>query len=139
MLLLMTSLLTASCAALHVSPMWGAVRPTDASVAYRAAVLRMDEEAELYAVPFSTNVTAAADDIKEVLTPQGFEGDEPAAPSPEAAAKAKWLAKTYGEPSSTPPADASPTQEPGTPSAEDVDKAAWLAARARPSWGGKTD
>ena len=99
MLMTMTSLL-AGCAALHIAPSRGVFKPV---VARRAAVLVMDEEIESYSVPF-TNVTAAVADIKEVLTTEGFSDaeedfvdDEVPAPSAEDAARAAWLAQTYGD------------------------------------------
>jgi len=75
----------AGCAALRIGPP-SAVRP---AIACRA-VLVMDSESEVYSVPF--NVSAAAADIKEVLTTDAA----PTVLSPEEAARAAWLAKTYG-------------------------------------------
>lgn len=121
MLALMSALFAGS-AALHIAPVsHGYVKP---SVAPRAAVLKMDEETESYTTPFSADVTPAAEEIKEVLAPQGFMSDD-------AAAKAAWMAKTYGTPA--PMADATPPPENLTP--EEEAKRKWLAARARPSWG----
>eukprot|EP00966_Prymnesium_polylepis_P166408 3846982-Prymnesium_polylepis.2 len=108
------SVLLAGCAALLV-PTRLAVRP---AVARRAAVLVMDEEAESYLVPF--NVTAAVAEIKEMLAEEDFSDAETAAQyapygaievlsDAEAAGKAAWLAKAYGErPSSTGEAAAAP-------------------------------
>ena len=98
------------CAALHLAPTLS-VAPKLAIAGRRTAVVVMDEEVESYSVPFATtNVTVAAAEIKEVLTLEGF--SEATAPSPEDAAKAAWLAKTYGEPPSSygyaAPAEASP-------------------------------
>lgn len=63
---LMTMVLhVAGVAALHVAPTRIVVKP---AVARRAAILVMDEEHEVYIVPFAANVTSAAADIKEVLT-----------------------------------------------------------------------
>merc|ERR1719313_3052475 len=78
------------CAALRVAPTSGIVRPTVARRA-RAAPVVMDEESEAYLVPF-TNVTAAATEIKEVLSKEGFsdtKAPEAEAPDNEATAELK--------------------------------------------------
>ena len=69
---LMTTLLV-SCTALHVVPTRSLVKP---AVTRRAALLVMDEENEVYSLPF-TNVTAAAADIKEVLAAKDAEATAP--------------------------------------------------------------
>ena len=95
MMRLMTTMFAVGAAALHVAPTAGVVRPV---IARRAAVLVMDEEADI-SVPLNTDITEAAADIKEVLGQEGFEVP---APSPEEAAKAAWLAATYGAPMASP-------------------------------------
>lgn len=94
-------------AALHFAPT-GMARPV--VLLRRAAILVMDEEVERYSMPF-TNVTAAAADIKEVLTKEGFSEMEETTRSPEDVAKAAWLEKTYGAPTgqaASPAAEVSP-------------------------------
>ena len=78
--------LVAGCAALHVAP---TLRVAKAATARRATALVMDEEADI-ALPFNTDVTAAAAAINEVMENDGIS-------DAEAVAKAAWLAKTYGD------------------------------------------
>jgi len=124
--MVMSTLLTP---ALHAT--WHGVKP---AVWRRAAAIVMDEEREPFDVPMdlSFDVSSAAADIKEVLAPQGFPDaanaawPEAEAPemSPEEAAKAAWLARTYGAPQ---PAYEQPEAEAPEMSPEEAAKAAWLA------------